>query len=208
MFRDGLRFFTAMLASVLPARLWGRLPASFEMARASFACGLLFFFLGAGVGVPGFFEHAGYLVSAANEATLKLAEQQIASGMKEGDPREVRFQTGMNALAIFTFLLLTPKGWLTMYLSGTGGFRMAAAWFDDPVGDPVLTGLDQLLCRRRERRTIRDARETRAALEGPETPDRIVSAEKADIPGCDFVIVSARRKPGWERGGVVYTATA
>ena len=39
--------------------------------------------------------------------------------MREGDPKEVRFETGANALALFTFLLLTSKGWLTMYLGGT-----------------------------------------------------------------------------------------
>ena len=47
---------------------------------------------------------------------------------------------GAVSLSIFTFLLLTPTGWLTMYLVGTGGVRAGAAWFDDPVGDPILTG--------------------------------------------------------------------
>lgn len=203
-----LTFGAAMVATLLPYRLWGRLPGSFETVRASFASGLLFFFLGAAIGVPGFYHHTKGLVSASTDAILKVAEQQIASGMREGDPREVRFETGLNALALFTFLLMTPKGWLTMYLGGTGAFRMIAAWFDDPVGDPVLTGLDELLWRRRTRRDIRVARRERAALEGPEVPDRVVSSEKAGIPGCDFVIVSSRRKPGWERGVVVFTTSA
>jgi hypothetical protein len=208
MLRDGLTFLAAMVAALLPYRLWERLPGSFQMVRASFASALVFFFLAFAIGIPGFLDHAAYLVSASNAAILKVAEQQIASGMREGDPKEVRFETGLNALALFTFLLLTPKGWLTMYLGGTGTFRMAAAWFDDPVGDPVLTGLDEIVWRRRERRRIRDERRTREALEGPEIPDRVISGAKAEIPGCDLVIVSSRRKPGWARGVVVFTATA
>lgn len=205
MLRNALTFLGAMAASLLPFRYWQRFPSSFQMMPAAFASGLLFFFLAAAIGVPGFLRHTGMLVSASNAAILKTAEQQIASGMREGDPREVRFETGLNALSVFTFLLLTPAGWLTLYLSGTGGFRMAAAWFDDPVGDPVLTGIDHLLWSRRDRRTARSEQRTRAAREGPETPDRVVSSATAGIPACDMVIVTARRKPGWERGVVVYT---
>ena len=206
--RNGLTFVGAMAASLLPFRYWRRFPSSFQMIPAAFASGLLFFFLGAALGLPGFYRHTRVLVSAANAATLKLAEQQIASGMREGDPKEVRFETGLNALAIFTFLLLTPAGWLTMYLSGTGGFRMISAWFDDPVGDPILTGLDHVVWRQRLRRSTRNEERARAAREGPETPDRAVSSAAAGIPGCDMVIVAARRKPGWERGVVVYTSQA
>jgi hypothetical protein len=207
MLRDVLTFLAAMVAALLPVRLWERLPSSFQMGRASFASALVSFLLAAAIGIPGFLEHARDLVSASNAAVLKVAEQQIASGMREGDPKEVRFETGLNALALFTFLLLTPKGWLTMYLGGAGAFRMVAAWFDDPAGDPVLTGLDHVLWRRRERRKISDERRTREALEGPEIPDRVVSSATAGVPGCDLVIVSSRRKEGWARGVVVYTAT-
>lgn len=205
--REGLAFPVAMVAALLPFRLWERLPGSFRMVQASLASGLVSFFMAAAIGLPGFYQHAKGLVSASNDAMLKVAEQQIASGMREGDPKEVRFETGLNALALFTFLLLTPTGWLTMYLGGTGGFRMAAAWLGDPVGDPVLTGLDEILWRRRARRRITHDRQTREGLEGPAIPDRVVSSSKAEIPGCDLVIVSSRRKPGWERGVVVYTST-
>jgi hypothetical protein len=197
-----------MIAALLPARVWRRLPETFPMPSAAFASGLATLLLACAIGIPAFLAHTASLVSAANTAILKTAEQQIASHMAAGDPKEVRFETGMNALAIFTFLLLTPTGWLTMYLGGSGALRMAGAWFDDPIGDPLLTGIDAVLWRRRERRAIERARDARAALEGIETPDRIVSPAKAAIPGCDIVIVSARRKPGWEQGTVVYTADA
>src|SRR4029453_6201725 len=102
----------------------------------------------------------------------------------------------------------TPPGWLTLYLVGSGGVRAGAAWFDDPVGDPILTGLDYLLYGQRERRTARNEQRTRATLEGPETRDRVLSGATAGIPGCDLVVVTARRKAGWELGVVVYTADA
>ena len=124
-----------MVAALLPFRLWSRLPTSFEMARASMASGLATFFLAAAIGIPGFLEHAGFLVSETNALTLKVAEQQIQSGMRDDDPKAIRFAPAMNAFALFTFLLMTPKGWATLYLGGTGAIRLAAAWFDDPVGD-------------------------------------------------------------------------
>jgi hypothetical protein len=95
-----------------------------------------------------------------------------------------------------------------LYLVVSGGVRAGAAWFDDPVGDPILTGLDYLLAGRGERRRAEKDVRARAALEGPETRDRVISGATAGIPGCDLVIAASRRKPGWERGVVVYTATA
>jgi hypothetical protein len=194
MIRAALSFLAAIVASMLPHRLWSRLPGSFPMASAAFASALVTFFLGAAIGIPGFLEHAGATVSLANETTLK--HDYFSRGLS----------SGFGGLSIFTFLLLTPQGWLTMYLMGTGGVRMGAAWFEDPVGDPVLTIVDSRLFSRREKQRCERERLARLALEGPETPDRVVSGEQAGIPGCDFVIVTARRKPGWARDVVVYTA--
>jgi hypothetical protein len=206
MIRDAVSFLGAMAGSLLPYRHWERLPASFRMIPAALASGLICFFLAGAIGISGFLAHAGYLVSETNAVTLKAAQAQIDAGMRDDDPKAVRFAPAMNAFAIFTFLLMTPQGWLTMYLGGTGWFRMAAAWFGDPFGDPVLTLLDNRLFRRRARRRAQRERLTREQLEGPEIPDRVVSSEKAGIPGCDLVIVAARAKPGWSRGVVVYTS--
>ncbi len=136
----------------------------------------------------------GATVSLANETMLKydFFNRSMASGF--------------SALSIFTFLLLTPKGWLTLYLLGTGGLRMAAVWFDDPIGDPVLTIVDSKMLGRLERQRAERERRTREELEGPEIPDRVVSSAQAGIPGCELVIVASRAKPGWSRGVVVYTA--
>jgi hypothetical protein len=114
---------------------------------------------------------------------------------------------GFAGLSIFTFLLLTPKGWVTMYLGGSGAVRMGAAWFDDPIGDPILTAVDEIGRWMTRRQRLKTARRSRESLEGPEIPDRLVSSAAAGIPGCDLVVVVSRRKAGWDRGVVVFTQT-
>jgi hypothetical protein len=188
-------FLAAMAASLAPTRLWPRLPPSFSMTSAAFASGLVTLFAGAGIGIRGFLAHAAQGSSLGTGAVLDVS----ARG------HEVGLSPGFNALAIFTFLLLTPAGWLTLYLIGGGGLRLAAAWFDDPFGDPILTGIDAIAWRLRARSAARATAAAREAREGPEVADRLVSAGAAGIAGCDFVIVSSRRKPGWARGAAVFT---
>jgi hypothetical protein len=192
----------AMAASLLPARIWPRLPASFSMTAAAFASGLVTFFAGAAVGIPGFLEHAHATTSLGLDAELHRVFTSADAGYRQG------LVQGFAGLSIFTFLLLTPKGWLTLYLVLGGALRTAAAWFDDPVGDPILTGLDAVLWSGRTRHRTRAEGRRREAQEGPEVPDRVVSSGVAGIPGCDFVVVSSRRKPGWERGVAVLTEDA
>jgi hypothetical protein len=207
--RAAVEFVGAMMLSTLPERYWQRAPAAFPMAPAAFAAGLVFFFAGAALGISGYFEHTARLVSDINDLTLKAAADQIAAGIKDGDPREIRFGTpNLVAFSLFTFLLMTPKGWLTLYLLGSGAFRAIASSFDDPFGDPVLTVIDNRLLASGERKRLEREARTRLKAEGPELPDRIVTSTAAGIPGCDMVIVSTRRKPGWERGATVFTAEA
>ena len=197
--RDASIFVAAMVASLLPHRLWLRLPGAFPMTTAAFASGLLTFFAGAAVGIPGFLAHAHAQTSLAIDAQLHHVFTDPDAGYSQG------MSQGFAGLSIFTFLLLTPAGWLTLYLIGGGALRMGAAWFDDPFGDPILTGIDVIAARGRARATARAAAAGRAALEGPEVADRRVSGAAAGIAGCDFVIVSSRRKAGWERGTAVFT---
>jgi hypothetical protein len=187
-----------MVASLLPARLWPRLPSSFAMPPAAFAAGLVTFLAGTAVGIPGFLDHAHASTSLGLDAAI---DHMNRTEVYRGD-----LVMGFSGLSIFTFLLLTPKGWLTLYLSLTGSLRAGAAWFDDAIGDPVLTGLDALVARGLARARAWRARSAREALEGPALPDRAVSGASAGMPGCDVVIVSSRRKPGWERNVVVLTA--
>jgi hypothetical protein len=172
------------------------------MDRAAFVSGLATFFLGAAIGIPGFLEHAHATTSLALDAELTKVFADPNAGYRQG------YVQGFTALSIFTFLLLTPKGWATLYLMIGGGVRAAAAWFDDPVGDPLLTTLDAIVSGGASRRRDHQASAAREALEGPEIPDRVVTGSAAGIPGCDLVIVTSRRKPGWDRGTAVYTQAA
>jgi hypothetical protein len=202
MLRAGARFLTALVAAVLPARLWPRLPASVQMRSAAFVSGIVTLMAGTAVGIPGFLAHAGANTSLANTAMVAEASRNPDGGYNRG------FVQGFAGLSIFTFLLLTPAGWLTLYLVGSGGVRAGAAWFDDPVGDPILTAVDAALVGAGRRLRATRERAMRDAREGPAIPDRIVSAAAAGIPGCDLVIVASRRKEGWEAGVAVYTQAA
>jgi hypothetical protein len=196
--RDALVFVSAAFASLLPHRHWARLPASFPMTGAAFASGLATLFAGAGIGIPGFLAHAHQTTSLAIDGQLAKVFSEPNAGYSQG------MSQGFAAMSIFTFLLLTPPGWLTLYCVIGGGLRLAVAWFEDPFGDPILTGIDALASRAAGRQRARATRAAREAVEGPEVADRIVTASAAGIPDCDFVVVSSRRKPDWERGLAVF----
>lgn len=195
-----LEFIAAVFASFLPYRWWKSFPSDWPLESAAFGSGLLTFFGGMAIGIPGFLAHAHGTTSLGLDAMLHRTFTDPNAGYSQG------LVQGFAGLSIFTFLFLTPAGWLTMYLVATGTLRGAAAWFDDPVGDPILTGIDEIVWRTRGRARGRRARFEREALEGPETADRIVSGAATGIPDCDLVIVSSRRKDGWERGAVVVTS--
>ena len=190
-------FAAGMIAALLPYRYWQRLPASSPVRSAAFLSAIVTLMLGAAIGIPGFLAHAHGTASLGIDAALK---DMYRTEVYRGD-----LVIGFSGLSLFTFLLLTPLGWLTLYLIGGGGVRAAAAWFDDPIGDPALTIVDHWVIGGRDRLRAGHARRTRERLEGGEVPDRVVSAGKAGVPGCDFVIVASRRKPGWERGVTVFT---
>jgi hypothetical protein len=193
-------FVAALFAAFLPHRHWRRLPVWIPVTPIAFLSGIATLFLGAAIGIPGFLDHAHANAGLGIDAALK---DMYRTETYRGD-----LVIGFSGLSVFTFLLLTPKGWLTLYLVISGGVRAGAAWFDDHVGDPLLTGLDYWLIGRRD--SLRDARQRRRreTEEGPEVPDRIVTAAAAGVPPCDLVVVSSRRKPGWERGTAVFTANA
>jgi hypothetical protein len=193
-------FLAAMTAAMLPHRYWDRLPLWLPVASAAFLSGIATMLAGAAVGIPGFLAHAGATVSLANQAMLDSELLHTARGYNRG------MVQGFSGLSIFTFLLLTPKGWATAYLLASGGVRAGAAWFDDAVGDPILTGLDAALLSHGERRRAMQDRRSREALEGPALPDRVVTAAAAGLAPCDLVVVAARRKPGWTRGVTVFTS--
>ena len=121
-------------AAFLPRRLWDRWDGSIPITAASLPAALLTFFLAFAIGVPGFLEYAaGVSALGVDAAVEKLPQQESAFGGA----------IGMSALALFMFLFLTPKGWLSLYLGTTGLLRLASYLAGDPFGDPILTGLER-----------------------------------------------------------------
>ena len=191
------RVLAGMAASLLPTRHWNRLPSDVPVETGALLSGLATMMAGAAIGIPGFLAHAHAQTSVGLDMALA---RMWKTDVYRGD-----LVMGHSGLSVFTFLLLTPQGWLTLYLLVTGTYRGIAAYVGDPFGDPILTGMDSLVARGWTQRTTRKAIETREALEGPPVGDRVVSPTAAGIPDCDFAIVSSRRKPGWERGVAVFT---
>lgn len=190
-----MRFALAMFAALLPYRHWRRLPNTWPIETAALTSGIATLLVGAAIGIPGFLQHAA--------ATSSLGTGAVIEHAARGE--DVSLSPAFNGIAIFSFVFLTPTGWLTLYLLATGTLRAAAVWFDDPVGDPILTGVDALVRDSVVRLRGRRDRRTREEREGPAIPDRIVTGGAAGILHCDLVVVSSRRKPGWEPGVVVIT---
>lgn len=171
----------AIVAGLLPRRRWDAVDLPIQ--NVAFASGLATFFAGAALGITGYFAHM---------------ERALAQ-------REFTLPPFMLAEFIY-YVLLTPRGLLSMYLLLSGGLRGIAAWIDEPLGDPVLTGFDELVSRSSRSQRSRSARQARERLEGADEPDRRYDAQWAGLNDADFVIVSARRKPGWTRGTYVITS--
>jgi hypothetical protein len=189
-------------AAMLPARLWPDLDEHLPVTESAFPASLLTFLAGAAVGIPGFLNHATAQAGINTQAMLDAATS-AAPGAQYVDSS---MSVGMTSLSLFTFLLLTPQGWATMYLGLTGFVRTVAAGFDDPRGDLVLTLVDAGMVRTFQNRQARKRRVNREALEGSEVPDRVVPGSQVGLPGADIVVVASRRKSDWDAGTVVITS--
>ena len=194
---DTARRLAAIILALLPRRMWGALEPRFPVTSSAFVSGLLTFLAGMAVGIPGFLEYAGS--QSAYYVTL------LMDAADRGQSPTSDMAVGMNAFALFTFLLFTPTGWATFYLTVTGFVRAAAAWFDDPRGDALLSLADAGIVGAVRGRRTRHARREREALEGPETRDIVVAGSRAGIPDADLVIIASRRKPAWDSGTIVIT---
>lgn len=201
---DIVRRIAGVAAATLPARLWPALDAHIPVTSSAIVAGLLTMLGGLAIGIPGFFVYAAELASIHNQLMLTAA----TSGVPGGDEMTTAMPVAATALSLFTFILLTPLGWASAYLVLTGGFRAAAALFDDPLGDPMVSVIDMAGVRLFRSLRARRARARRESLEGPEVPDRIVTGAAAGLPDADLVVVASRRKPDWDAGTVVLTSTS
>lgn len=197
---NAARRIAGIVAAMLPRRTWDTLDLHLPVTSSALIASLLTFLAGMAIGIPGFLDYAS--------GQSKMYIDLLVNAADQGKSPTRDMAVGMNAFALWTFLLLTPTGWATLYLATTGFIRSVAAWFDDPRGDALLSGADWAVRRVWHGRRTAQASRRRERLEGPETRDLVVSGARAGIPGADLVIIASRRKPGWDCDTIVITAEA
>lgn len=179
--RAALDVLAALLAGVLPRRHWPRL--DLPIADWAVLSGMVTLFAGCAWGITGFF--------AEMARTLESAFFVPSPYMM---------------VAYLGYVFFTPRGLFSLYLVGSGLARAVSGWIDEPFGDPLLTGLDHAIHRSRTSAAASSAQRARTSAEGADEPDRRYPGAWADLPGVDFVIVAARRKPEWTAGTFVVTS--
>lgn len=199
-FVDGI---LAIPAALLPSRYW----QSFDLPVVTMVSVSSFVTLAAGflIGIPGYFAYIGLLFDSPGASILDIAGQQVAGTLPEtGEVSGIPSMLGLTAPIAFAFF--TPLGLTATYLIASGLFRIIAWYVDDARGDPILSAADGIGRRAFTSHRQRSDRAARATLERADEPDRRYDGEWAGLPGVDFVIVSARRKPGWTKGSFVITS--
>lgn len=192
----------AIPCALLPKRYWQSV--DLPMANMAPVSSWMTMIGGFVVGVPGYFAFLERLRGAKGASILDISQAQIEGRLPE--TAEVSaIPSVLYATSPLQFLLFTPLGLFAGYLVLSGLVRIVGSYVDEAHGDPVLTGADwvgrTLFTSRRER----SARLERLKLERIDEPDRRYDGEWAGLTGVDFVIVSARRKPEWNKGTWVTT---
>ena len=170
-----------LLAGILPRRHWPRLDLPIEdWATLS---GMVTLLAGCAWGITGYFAHMAQVLQSA---FFVPSAYMVASYLG--------------------YLFFTPRGLFSLYLVGSGLARAVSSWTGEPFGDPILTGVDTVVRRTRTASASRSAHASRTRAEGADEPDRRYPGAWADLPNVEFVIVAARRKPGWTTGTFIVTA--
>jgi hypothetical protein len=191
----------AIFAALLPKRYWQAIDLSVpNMAPISSWVTMLGGFI---IGVPGYFAYLERLRGAKGVSILDISKAQVEGRLPE--TAEVSAIPSVLYMTAPLQFLFTPLGFIAAYMVFTGLVRVVASYVDEAHGDPILSGADWLGRRLFTSRQQRVVRVERAKLERTDEPDRRYDGEWAGLTGVDFVIVSARRKPGWSKGTWVIT---
>jgi hypothetical protein len=192
----------ALLFALLPKR-YGR---SFDLPVPNMAAlsSMLTMLAGFVVGIPGYFAYLDRLRNAKGLSILDISQLQVEGKLPE-TAQVSAIPGALAAVAPLSFALLTPLGLVASYLVISGLVRVASSYIDEAHGDPILTGGDWLWRRAFTSQQQRSVRVAREKLEKVDEPDRRYRGERAGLAGVDFVIVAARRKPGWDKGTWVIT---
>lgn len=140
------------------------------------------------IGLDGFLAYATSVADGVNRLT-----------------DEIGLAMGLSAFSLFTFALLTPQGLLASYLVITGSVRAIFAAAASIPGDPLLELGDRLHQEHRRRSAEERKVAEREAREGPAVPDVLETGPAAGFPEADWVVISSRLKPGWDKGVFVVT---
>jgi len=191
----------AIPCALLPKRYWQSidLPVPNMAAFSSWLTSVGGFALG----IRGYFAFLDRLRGIEALSILEISKKQVEGRLPE-TAQVSAIPSVMYMTAPLQFLF-TPIGLLAGYLVVSGLVRVAGSYIGEPQGDPVLSGLDTLGRRLFTSRQQHVVRVERARLERMDEPDRRYDGEWAGLSGVDFVIVSSRRKPGWDKGTWVIT---
>ena len=148
----------AILAGLLPKRHWEDIDLPIQ--NVACASAILTFFAGTTLGVTGFFSYMAYV----------LAQREWTA-------------PPMMILVFISYVFATPRGLFSIYLVRTGLIRSLAWYIGEPLGDPILTGIDWLWHRLRSDARARSERDARLALEKIDEPDRRYDGEWAGLAG-------------------------
>lgn len=202
-----VRFAAATVAALLPRRYWATLDTRLPVSRAAFPSAVATLGVAALLGIPGFLRYAAVRAAQVTEVTMQATGwRPVAPG---APPPTEQMATGtwlLSFFSLFEFAFLTPLGLFTTYLAVTGILRAIAVAADDARGDPLIGFVDAMTRRAWTRARDRSEQAERERREGPEVPDRAISGKAAGLPNAEVVIVSSRRKPGWEPGVFVITS--
>lgn len=200
---SAVRHVLAIGANVLPRRLWTEWEGRLPVARMATASALLTFFLGFGVGIPGFLRYAAGASGAITNAMLQAGYAEIAH---KAAPGASAGAYGLSIFSLAAFAFFTPTGLLATYLVSTGLYRLLAVAAHEPRSDPLLALLDggarRVLWKVALGRVVAD----RERREGEAVPDVLLKGKDLGVPQADFLVISSRWKTGWEPGVVVVTA--
>jgi hypothetical protein len=200
-----LRFAGALVLAAAPRRTWPVLEERWPLPQARLASALLTAGLAFGLGIPWFLRYAAHTADVANRITLQAAGREVGGGLPAGTVTSAAPVT-VGMLSLPAFLFFTPRGWLVLVLILSGLTRAIAVATGEPMGDPMVTAAHAAWSGWRQKRRRRALAAEREALEGPEVPDVCLRGSRAGEPQAAYVIVSSRRKRGWEPGVFVVTS--
>ena len=188
-----MRFVAGVLATFLPVRFWTRVNARGIPVFPVWSP-LIGLAVGTVVGVPYVYRHLA--VSAAG------AQRLVAIA---GSSDQQSAVAAAQAFSLFAAvgLVLTPVGFLVVWLNLSSAVRLLGAYLGEPSGDPLLTVLDASVQQLRRRTTAAMAAIRTRATYGRAEIDRVMDAKDYGVEGADVVVITSRPKEGWTEGTFV-----